>query len=86
MEEKIPNGKETTTPATVRTVPEPGKLVQATRKAQGLTQVGVAGLAGFGNRFVVDLERGKETIQMQKVLDVLDLLGLDVTIRRKGER
>jgi HTH-type transcriptional regulator / antitoxin HipB len=61
-----------------------GELVRAVRKEQGLTQLDVAGLAGMSNRFVIDLERGKETLQMQKVLDVLGLLGLEVVIRKKS--
>ena len=61
-----------------------GELVRAVRKEQGLTQLDVAGLAGMSNRFVIDLERGKETLQMQKVLDVLALLGLEVVIRKKS--
>jgi HTH-type transcriptional regulator/antitoxin HipB len=61
-----------------------GELVRSVRKEQGLTQLDVAGLAGMSNRFVIDLERGKETLQMQKVLDVLSLLGLEVVIRKKS--
>ena len=63
---------------------ELGELVRVVRKAQGLTQLDVTGLAGLSNRFVIDLERGKETLQMQKVLDVLSLLGLEVAIRKKS--
>ncbi|MET0964509.1 MAG: helix-turn-helix domain-containing protein [Noviherbaspirillum sp.] len=61
-----------------------GEVVQAVRKQQGLTQVDVSGLAGLGMRFLVDLEKGKQTIQMQKALDVLAQLGLEVVIRKKG--
>jgi HTH-type transcriptional regulator/antitoxin HipB len=63
---------------------ELGELVRSVRKGQGLTQLDVAGLAGLSNRFIIDLERGKETLQMQKVLDVLALLGLEVAIRKKS--
>lgn len=63
---------------------ELGQLVRKTRKEQGLTQLDLAGLAGLSNRFVIDLERGKETLQIQKVLDVLALLGLELTARRKS--
>lgn len=63
---------------------ELGQLVRKTRKEQGLTQLDLAGLAGLSNRFVIDLERGKETLQVQKVLDVLALLGLELTARRKS--
>jgi HTH-type transcriptional regulator/antitoxin HipB len=63
---------------------ELGRLVRSVRKEQGLTQLDVAGLAGRSNRFVIDLERGKSTLQMQKVLDVLALLRLEVLIRKKS--
>ncbi|MEA2118988.1 helix-turn-helix transcriptional regulator [Halovibrio sp. HP20-50] len=61
-----------------------GKLVRQLRAEQGLLQIDLAGLAGTGNRFIVDLERGKPTLQLQKVLDVLDLMGLEVVVKRKG--
>jgi y4mF family transcriptional regulator len=62
---------------------ELGQLVRKIRKEQGLTQLDVAGLAGLSNRFVIDLERGKATLQIKKVLDVLSLLGLELTARKK---
>ena len=68
----------------IRTTRELGALVRSVRKAQGLTQLDVAGLAGMSNRFVIDLEKGKETLQMQKVFEVMNLLGLEVNIRRIG--
>lgn len=68
----------------VSTTKRLGQLVRAVRKEQGLTQLDVAGLAGLSNRFVIDLERGKETLQMQKALDVLSLLGLEVSVRKKS--
>ena len=63
---------------------ELGKLVRQVRKEQGLTQLDVAGLAGLSNRFIIDLERGKETLQIQKVFDVLALLGVELSARRKS--
>lgn len=66
----------------IRTTRELGALVRSVRKAQGLTQLDVAGLAGISNRFVIDLEKGKETLQMQKVFEVMSLLGLEVNVRR----
>ena len=58
--------------------------MESIRKQQGLTQLDVSGLTGLGVRFMVDLEKGKPTIQMQKVLDVLAQLGLEIVIARKG--
>jgi len=68
----------------IKTVSDLGSVVQKTRKSQILTQVDIAGLAQTGNRFLVDLENGKETIQLGKVLKVLELLGLELVIRAKG--
>lgn len=86
MTEEIDLQKKWHLPATVRKIAELGELVEAVRKRQGLTQLDVSGLAGLGNRFMVDLEKGKETIQMQKVLNVLAQLGLEVVIRKKGSQ
>jgi y4mF family transcriptional regulator len=71
--------------ARIRTSEELGKLVKQVRQDQSLLQSDIAGLAGTGNRFIVDLERGKPTLQLQKVLDTLDLMGLEVIIQRKGQ-
>jgi hypothetical protein len=51
-----------------------------------MLQADIVGLANTGNRFIVDLEKGKPTLQLQKVLDVLDLIGLEVIVRRKGTK
>jgi HTH-type transcriptional regulator/antitoxin HipB len=68
----------------IKSVVDLGRVVQQTRKGQTLTQVDIAGLAQTGNRFLVDLENGKETIQLGKVLKVLELLGLELVVRKKG--
>lgn len=57
-----------------------GKLVQAERKRQGLTQLQLAGMAGTGIRLISDLENAKETVQIQKVLKVVQTLGLGLFI------
>ncbi len=57
-----------------------GLLVKAERSKQKLTQLQLAGLAGTGIRFVSDLENGKGTIQLQKLIAVLAALGLGLYI------
>lgn len=69
---------------TVTSTVQLGKIARAARKKQGLTQLDLAGLAGKSNRFLIDMERGKETLQMQMVIDVLALLGLELVIREKS--
>jgi len=57
-----------------------GAIVRAARKAQGLRQDELAGSAGVGLRFIVDLEAGKPTAQIGKTLQVLEALGCSVEI------
>jgi y4mF family transcriptional regulator len=57
-----------------------GALVRSVRKKQGLTQADLAGVSNTGVRFIVDLEKGKETAQLGKTLKVLRILGLVVDI------
>lgn len=73
-------------PAVVSTSTEMGALIRGVRRRRGLLQADLAGLGNSGNRFVVDLERGKPTVQLQKVFDMLDLLGLEVEVRWKRPR
>ena len=51
------------------------KFVKNKRKALGLTQKDMALKAGVGLRFVRELEQGKESLQMNKVNEVLNLFG-----------
>ena len=46
------------------------------RKAQQLTQADLAISANVGVRFLVDLENGKKTAQIGKVIDVCNALGI----------
>ncbi|MGS0742946.1 type II toxin-antitoxin system Y4mF family antitoxin [Glaciimonas sp. GG7] len=75
---------EQVTGTTIRSVEDMGILIQRARKEQGLTQLDISGLAHTGNRFIVELEKGKPTIQMQKALEVLELLGLELIVRKRG--
>lgn len=67
----------------VRSTLDLGTLVRAQRQHLGLKQEDVAGLGNTGTRFIGDLERGKPTTQLQMALDLLDLLGLEVTVQPK---
>ncbi len=55
-------------------------LIKATRKSLGLTQVQLSGICDTGVRFIVDLEKGKETCEIRKVLNVIQALGLRLVI------
>lgn len=57
-----------------------GKLIRETRKKLRLTQKAIALTAGTGLRFIIDLEKGKETCEMGKALTVLQTLGIKMTL------
>ena len=83
---KLPSGNLPSLEATVRSSVELGAVVREQRKRLALKQLDIAGLGNTGNRFIVDLENGKPTVQLQKVLDVMDLLGLELVVRPKAAR
>jgi y4mF family transcriptional regulator len=55
---------------------ELGDAVRAARAARGLTQDEVAGKAKVSRKFVIDVESGKESLHLGKVLAVLKCAGL----------
>jgi y4mF family transcriptional regulator len=61
-----------------------GQSIRAARKAQGFRQDELAGAAGVGVRFVIELEAGKPTIQLGKALQILNALGLSLSITDAG--
>lgn len=55
-------------------------MVRECRKRLGVTQQQLALTSGTGLRFVIDLEKGKETCQIGKVLTVLHTLGIRLAL------
>jgi y4mF family transcriptional regulator len=54
------------------------------RKSLNLTQVDCAAFCGVGIRFLSDLENGKESLHLGKVLQVMKMLGLKLHISENG--
>ena len=57
-----------------------GELVKKTRKSMGVTQKRLALTSGTGLRFIIELERGKPTCQLEKALTVLHTLGIKMEL------
>lgn len=57
-----------------------GSLIRATRKSLGVTQKDLALTSGTGLRFVIDLEKGKETCEIGKALTILHTLGIKLSL------
>ena len=54
-------------------------FVKAKRKQFGLTQEELSRKSGVGLRFVRELEQGKETLRMDKVNQVLNMFGAELS-------
>jgi len=67
------------------TTGEIGTVVREARVAQGLRQDQLAAAAGVGLRFLVELEGGKPTVRLEKVLAVLSALGLRLQVTTRTE-
>jgi len=55
-----------------------GKAIRYKRKQLAVTQRELAMTCGTGERFIVDLEQGKATCQVGKVLQVVQALGINL--------
>jgi HTH-type transcriptional regulator/antitoxin HipB len=53
-----------------------GEMIRDARKIQGLTQADLAAISNTNRMFISDVERGKATCQIGKVLSVLLALGI----------
>ncbi len=62
----------------IKTVKDFGAAVRETRRREGLTQQQLALSSGTGERFIVDLESGKETVQLGKALKIATALGIKI--------
>ncbi|NBW37957.1 MAG: transcriptional regulator [Cytophagia bacterium] len=58
-----------------------GDFVKKTRKSLNITQKDLALTSGTGLRFIIELEQGKPTCQLGKVLTVLQTLGIAVQLK-----
>lgn len=57
-----------------------GVLVRKYRKEQGLTQEDLALMANVGRRFIVELEKGKQSLHLGKVMEVMEVLGIGLSV------
>lgn len=58
-----------------------GKIISFHRKRSGLTQKQLAELAGVGKSVVFDSEKGKETIQLNSLIKILNTLNITIEIK-----
>lgn len=56
------------------------------RKENGMTQVDLATKSGVGLNFVRELEQGKATVRMDKVVQVFALFDYELVPQKKGDK
>ncbi|MEO9330994.1 helix-turn-helix domain-containing protein [Ectopseudomonas guguanensis] len=57
-----------------------GEIIRASRKAMGMRQDDAAGSIGVSENFLGKVERGGETVQWGKLFQVIQELGLTVSV------
>ena len=68
----------------IRNTKELGGALRARRKQLKVTQKELAMTCGTGLRFIVDLEKGKSTCHIEKILQVVQALGFTVQLDLPG--
>ncbi len=61
-----------------KTADQIGKMIKVHRKKSGLTQAELAKLAGVGKTVVFDIEKGKQSIQFDTLLKVMNVLNIQL--------
>lgn len=64
----------------IRTAEDLGRLIREQRKRQGLRQTDLAAIIGASHVFVGDVEKGKPSVQLGRVLRLLDELGFELRV------
>ncbi|MBP5768260.1 MAG: helix-turn-helix transcriptional regulator [Fibrobacter sp.] len=68
----------------IQGVKDISKMIRTRRKSLRLTQAECAAFCGVGVRFFSELENGKESLHISKVLHVLQMLGLKLQAIENG--
>jgi len=58
-----------------------GERIRQERKSQNLSQTELAQLCGVSLNFLSQLELGKPTVRLNKVIDVMGILGLEFNVQ-----
>ncbi len=59
-----------------------GPAIRHYREEAGLTQEQLADMAGLNRSYLSELEQGRETEQMRRILRLLKLLGVRATLQK----
>lgn len=77
--DKVPRSGQ---PFRLYTAASVGPAIRQYREEAGLTQEQLAEMAGLNRSYLSELEQGKETEQMRRILRILKLLGVRATLQK----
>ncbi len=74
----LPNGN-----SPIQNIKQIGQIIRQKRKQWKMTQIDAAGLCHVGIRFLSELENGKSTLEISKVLKVIQAFGFELHLQSK---
>jgi HTH-type transcriptional regulator / antitoxin HipB len=74
------------TETTITKPDELGEAIAAARQRAGVTQAELADWLQVGRTAVVDLESGMDVRRLRRLMEALDVLGLELVVRPKRAR
>jgi len=69
----------------INSITDISEVVKKRRKSLGLTQSECAAMCNVGNRFFSELENGKETLHIGKVINCLQILGINIFLTNRED-
>lgn len=61
-----------------------GRAIRDRRKELNYTQASLSEFTGLSVTFISDLERGKPTAEIEKTIRLVNILGMDLLVERRG--
>ena len=69
----------------INSITDISEVVKKRRKSLGLTQSECAAMCNVGNRFFSELENGKETLHIGKVINCLQILRINISLTNRED-
>lgn len=69
----------------INSITDISEVVKKRRKSLGLTQSECAAMCNVGNRSFSELENGKETLHIGKVINCLQILGINISLTNRED-
>ena len=69
----------------INSITDISEVVKKRRKSLGLTQSECAAMCNVGNRFFSELENGKETLHIGKIINCLQILGINISLTNRED-